>query len=95
MQEIAFLDMWITKVNGAFHTDVYSKSTDAYQYLNFKSCHPRHVKRAIPYSQGLHLNRVCNSENAFEKGLELKGFLVKWGYSSEYVDNQCEGSQQE
>ena len=89
LQEIAFLDVWITKVNGVFHTDVYSKSTDAHQYLNFKSCHPPHVKRAIPYSQGLRLKRVCNSENAFEKRLEeLKGFLVKRCYCSDYVDNQ-------
>ena len=47
------------------------------------------LKRAIPYSQGLRLKRVCNSENAFEKRLgELKGFLVKRGYCSDYVDNQ-------
>jgi hypothetical protein len=29
-QEIAFLDVWINKVNDAFHTDVYSKPTDAH-----------------------------------------------------------------
>ena len=35
------------------------------------------------------MKRVCNSENAFEKRLEeLKGFLVKRGYCSDYVDNQ-------
>ena len=80
LQEIAFLDVWITKVNGAFQTDVYSKSTDGQQYLNFKSGHPPHVKRAIPYSQGLRLKRVCNSENAFEKRLgELKSFFGKTG----------------
>ena len=50
-----------------------SKPTDAYQHFNFKSCHPPHAKRAIPYSEGLRLKRVCNSENAFEKRLgELK-----------------------
>ena len=53
------------------------------QYLNFKSCHPPHVKRAIPCSQDWRLKRVCDSENAFEKRVgELKGFLVKWGYCS-------------
>ena len=84
MREIAFLDVWITKVNGAFHTDVH-------QYLNSKSCHPPHVKRAIPYSQGLRLRRICNSDNVFEEKLgELKGFLVKRRYCSDYVDNQFE-----
>ena len=77
--------------NGAFHTEVYSKPTDAHRYLNFKSCHPPHVKRAIPYSQGLRLRRICNSDNVFEEKLgELKGFLVKRGYCSDYVDNQFE-----
>ena len=48
LREIAFPDVRITKVNGGFHTEVYSKPTDAHQYLNFKSCHPPHVKRATP-----------------------------------------------
>ena len=82
--------MWITKVNGAFHTDVYSKPTDAHQYLNFKSCHLPHVKRAIPYSQGLRLRQICNSGVFEDKLGELKGFLVKRGYCSDYVDNQFE-----
>ena len=29
------------------HTDVYSKPTDAHQYLNYKSCHSLLVKRGI------------------------------------------------
>ena len=74
-----------------FHTEVYSKPTHAYQYLKFKSCHPPHVKRAIPYSQGLRLRRICNSDNVFEEKLgELKGFLVKRAYCSDYVNNQFE-----
>ena len=62
---------------------------DRLENVNFKSCHLPHVNRAISYSQGLRLKRVFNSENAFEKRLgELKGFLVKRGYCSDYVDNQ-------
>jgi hypothetical protein len=44
LRKIAFLDRWITKVNGAFYTDMFFKPTDAHQYLNFKSCHLPHVK---------------------------------------------------
>jgi hypothetical protein len=37
----------------------------------------------------LRLKRICNSENAFEEKLrELKGFLVKRGYNSDFVDDQ-------
>ena len=41
---ISFLDVWVIKVNGAFQTDMFSKPTDAHQYLNFKSCHAPHIK---------------------------------------------------
>jgi hypothetical protein len=44
---ISFLDVSVGLDNGVFSTDVYSKPTDAHQYLNFKSCHPPHVKRGI------------------------------------------------
>jgi hypothetical protein len=68
---------------------MYTKTTDAHQYLDFKYCHPPHVKRAIPCSQGLRLKRICNSENAFEEKLrELKGVLVKRGYNADFVDDQ-------
>ena len=49
------------------------------------------TRRAIPYSQVWRLRRICNSDNVFEETLgELKGFLVKRGYCSNYVDNQFE-----
>ena len=40
-------------VGGSVFTDVYSKPTDTHQYLESSSCHPRHVKQAIPYGQAL------------------------------------------
>ena len=36
-----------------------SKPTDTHQYFDFKSCHPRHVKEAIPYGQAL--RKICGS----------------------------------
>ena len=77
------------KVNGAFQTDVFSKPTDAHQYLNFKSCHAPHIKKGIPYSQALRLKRICSDENNLKKRLqELKGYLVKRGYDSGFVESQ-------
>ena len=74
---------------GEFSTDVYSKPTDAHQYLNFGSYHPPHVKRGIPYGQGLRLKRICSSEEAFERRLgDLKGFLIERGYDHEFIDTQ-------
>jgi hypothetical protein len=81
---------WLVELdNGAFCTDVYSRTIDAHQYLNFKSCHPPHVKRGNPSGQALRLKRVCHSDKIFESRLqELKGFLVKMGYNSEFVKSQ-------
>ena len=88
-QRIPFLDVSLSLIDGVFCTDVYSKPTDAHQYLNFNSCHPPHVRRGIPYGQALRIKRVCYSDKTFESRLgELKGFLVKRGYNSEFVENQ-------
>lgn len=72
-----------------FKLVVYSKPVDAHQYLNFRSCHPPHVKRGIPYSQALRLKRICSNENQLRERLgDLKGFLVKRGYKEDFVENQ-------
>ena len=73
--EIAYDRISFLDVMGEFGTDGYSKLTDAQQYLNFGSCHPPHVKRGIPYGQGLRLKRICSPEEVFERRLsDLKGF---------------------
>ena len=49
MSQVSFLDVTTSKdVGGSVFTDVYSKPTDTHQYLESSSCHPRHVKQAIP-----------------------------------------------
>ena len=47
-EKMSFLDVTISVNGGKFSTDVYHKPTDTHQCLNFKSCHPQHVKKAIP-----------------------------------------------
>ena len=36
-------------------TDVYCKETDTHQYLDYRSCHRKHVKMGIPYGHVLDL----------------------------------------
>ena len=70
-------------------TDVYSKPTDAHQYLDHRSCHPNHVKKGIPYGQALRLRRICDSDEVFDKRLkDLKGHLVKREFEGKFVDSQ-------
>ena len=66
-EKISHLDVMVSLENGKLSTDVYHKPTDAHQYLNFRSCHPPHVKKGIPYGQALRLKRICDSEGKFEK----------------------------
>ena len=47
---VAFLDLKIITDNGYLSTDIFYKTTDSKQYLNFRSHHPRHTKRALPYN---------------------------------------------
>jgi hypothetical protein len=47
---VSYLDVRVELESGKLQTDVYSKPTDTHQYLDFKSCHPAHVKKAIPYA---------------------------------------------
>ena len=88
-REISFLDVRVLIEDGLFHTDVYSKPTDAHLYLNYKSCHTPHVKRGIPYGQALRFKRICDSNEGFERRLDdLRGFLVNRGYDKEFVEKQ-------
>ena len=47
------------------------------------------IKKGIPYSQTLRLKRICSNDNNLRKRLqELKGYLVKRGYDSGFVESQ-------
>ena len=74
---------------GICFTDVYHKPTDTHQYLNKKSCHPPHVKKAISYSQALRLRRICYSDKVLDDHLcQLKGIFVNRGYSENSLEGQ-------
>ena len=65
--QINFLDVTVYLQNGNIKTDPYVKSTDTHQYLHSSSCHPYHCKKRIPYSQTLHLYRICSDSRSFDR----------------------------
>ena len=66
-----------------------SPSTDTHQYLSASSCHPRHCKSAIPYSQALRIRRICSSEENFVRHAnELQSHLIHRGYNRSFVHQQ-------
>ena len=50
-EKLSYLDVLVSIKDNRISTDVYCKPTDTHQYLDSKSCHPRHVKNGIPYGQ--------------------------------------------
>ena len=88
---IPFLDVNVSLINGKLTTDLYTKPTDKHQYLLQSSCHPKHTKRAIPFSLALRLRRIriCSSDDTFTKRTtELKTYLNKRGYNLSFLDQE-------
>ena len=56
-EEVIFLDTVTNLKDGHVETDLHVKPTDKHQYLHVMSCHPKHCKTAIPYSQALRSDR--------------------------------------
>jgi len=79
--ELPVLDILIIKRDQTIVTDIFYKITDFKQYLNFKSCHPKHTKINIPFSLA---RRICTI--VFDKALlgkrlsELAKILLKRKY---------------
>ena len=88
---ISYLDVLVSRNGRVLETDLYCKSTDTYQYLQKSSCHPWHVKKAIPYGQALRIRRICLDEKKFRRrSEELIGWLVDRGYKEDFVRKQVD-----
>ena len=44
-----FLQILLGVKNNKIITDIYYKPTDTFQFLPFTSCHPKHIKKNVPY----------------------------------------------
>ncbi len=89
---INFLDVQITKNDkGYLSTDLYIKPTDSHAYLNFSSCHPRHIVNSIPYSQAIRIQRICSEETQLKSRLsDLKSNLVERGFPTRLVQRSID-----
>ena len=64
---VCFLDTIVKIVDNIIETDLYSKPTDAHNYLLYKSAHPKNCKDSIPYSQFLRIRRICTKITDYDK----------------------------
>ena len=85
IQRLSFLDVEVIKKGNQLVVDLYIKPTDNHQYLHASSCHVFHVKKSIPYSQGLRLNRIfskilflINNVTIWRFGLKEGGAGINW-----------------
>mgnify|MGYP003542132881 FL=1 len=91
--EVHFLDttVYIDKSDFTMHTKLYRKPTYRVQYLHYQSNHPRHVKRAIPYSQALRYKRIIDDDEILQKELNtLKNYFQQRNYSDKLIDEEIQ-----
>ena len=79
---VNFLDVKVRLDNeGNIKTGLYTKPTDAHNYLSYKSCHPPKCKDSIPYSQFLRICRICSDNNDFTtEACTMAGHFHRAGY---------------
>ena len=85
-ESVNFLDTTTYIKDSKIHTKLYTKPTDKKQYLHFSSCHPGHVKKAIPYSQALRYRRIIDVDAALESAIKvLENKFLSRDYDSTLV----------
>ena len=88
--KIAFLDTLVILEKNRIYTDLFTKPTDANNYLHYESAHPNHCKKGIPYGQFLRLRRICSREEDFCKHALIKAahFRAR-GYPISLIAEAC------
>lgn len=89
--EVNFLDTTVYIENEQIKTKLFIKPTDKKQYLHYTSCHPKHIMKAIPYSQALRYRRIITDEKILNSELEkLKHKFIIRKYPENTVNEQIE-----
>ena len=84
--KVEFLDVKVILENGSLKTDLYTKPTDAFLYLNKESDHPTHITKNIPKGQFIRIRRICFEKEDFFSNCEmLSSFFIKRGYKQQML----------
>ena len=86
--EIPFLDILVKRgPDNSIITDLYYKPTDTKQYLDYRSCHPRHTKNNVPFTLARRICTIVIDNKLRHKRLEeLKQFLLDRSYPRQVID---------
>ena len=83
---VNFLDVTVNKSPRASRLMSIVNLLTLIKYLLSDSCHPKHCKEAIAYSQALRIRRICSTDTLYRKrSSELRQHLVSRGHSKRGV----------
>ena len=89
-QCVNFLDVSIKLVNGALHTSLFTKATDAHLYLNYSSNHPKHVLDNISKGQFIRIRQICSEKDDYcHHSQELSNFFLNRGFRHKKILEVC------
>ena len=87
-KELSFLDVLVYFKDGKIMTDIYHKPTDSKQYLDFFSCHPRHIKTNIPFNLARRVCTIVSDPIKREKQLQvLNNDLIRRHYPTKLIQS--------
>ena len=98
--EVHFLDVTvkIDHSQGIINTTLYTKPTDAHNYINYESCHQKSCRNGIPYGQFLRLRRICNKDEDFVSESKIMAYhfyqasyppkLIQESFERAYLQNR-------
>lgn len=85
--EINFLDVNISLNENIISTSVYKKPMSKNMYLSVYSNHPKHLLRALPYSQAIRIKRICSDDDKCKNEIaEMFDRFMDRGYPKTYLD---------
>ncbi|CAF1048196.1 unnamed protein product, partial [Didymodactylos carnosus] len=83
---VDFLDVCITNENSQLKTKIYHKPAAESYTLPYRSTHPRHIHRNIPYGAFLRAIRICSNINDFNtERCHIDVSLLLNGYPPNYI----------
>lgn len=86
---VHFLDITITNEDGRLRTSVYHKITSEPYILPYRSDHPRHIHRNVPYAALLQAARICSNVDDFNRErARLDMSLLLNGYPPDFISKQ-------
>ena len=81
-----FLDITITISQGSINTDIFHKDTDTFNYVPYKSNHPKHTKNNIPYCLARRICGIVSEDNTRTLRLgQMASRLAAKGYPKSVI----------